>query len=69
MKSSCTGCDLFWRLKVVVVFPVPDRPMISIVRSPASVGMTLQPACMARPPAAMTFAFHIRSPPFFDSPK
>ncbi len=34
MKSSCTGWLLFCRVKVVVVLPVPDRPMISIVFSP-----------------------------------
>ena len=56
-------------VKVVVVFPVPDSPMIMKTLSPAVVGITLRPACSARPPFSKTMLFHIRSPPFFDSPK
>jgi hypothetical protein len=68
-KSSWTGRDPFCRVKVVVVLPVPDRPTMRPIRSPESVGMTLQPACRGRPPRSKTSLFHIRRPPFFDSPK
>ena len=56
-------------VNVVVVLPVPDRPMIMMTFSPASVGITLRPACSASPPLPYTMSFHIRRPPFFDSPK
>ena len=68
-KSSCTGSEPFWRVNVVVVLPVPDRPTIRPTRSPDGVGITLQPACSARPPRSCTSLFHMRRPPFFDSPK
>src|SRR6476660_6401646 len=68
-KSSWTGSDPFWRVKVVVVLPVPDRPTISPTRSPRGVGMILHPAWSARPPRSWTILFHILRPPFFDSPK
>ena len=56
-------------MNVVVVLPVPDSPMIITTFSPASVGMTFSPACSASPPFRYTMSFHIRRPPFFDSPK
>ena len=68
-KSSCTGSDPFCRVNVVVVLPVPDSPTIRPVLTPASVGIILQPACSARPPRSKTRWFHMRRPPFFDSPK
>src|SRR5690242_2307309 len=68
-KSSCTGSEPFWRVKVVVVLPVPDRPTINPTRFPAGVGIVLHPACSASPPRSYTSLFHIRRPPFFDSPK
>src|SRR3954447_13146126 len=68
-KSSCTGSDPFCLVKVVVVLPVPDSPTISPTRSPPGVGITLQPAWSARPPRSCTSLFHIRRPPFLDSPK
>ena len=49
-KSSCTGCELFCRVNVVVVLPVPESPTISPTFSWPFTGMTLQPACSARPP-------------------
>ena len=49
-KSSCTGSDPFWRVKVVVVLPVPESPTIRPTRSPRSVGTILHPACSGRPP-------------------
>jgi hypothetical protein len=49
-KSSCTGCELFCFVKVVVVLPVPDRPTINPTLLRPSTGITLQPACSARPP-------------------
>ena len=49
-KSSCTGSEPFWRVKVVVVLPVPERPTIRPTRLPCSVGMILQPACSGIPP-------------------
>src|SRR5579864_2619683 len=67
-KSSCTGNEPFWRVKVVVVLPVPERPTIIPTRSPSTVGIVLQPACRASPPRSYTSLFHIRRPPFFDSP-
>ena len=68
-KSSCTGSESFCVVKVVVVFPVPERPMIMNTFSPAAVGTTFNPAWSARPPRSYALAFHIRRPPFFDSPK
>ncbi len=68
-KSSCTGSEPFWRVNVVVVLPVPERPTISTTRSPWSVGMSLQPACSGSPPRSWTRRFHMRRPPFLDSPK
>ncbi len=49
-KSSCTGSEPFWRVNVVVVLPVPERPTVSPTRSPRGVGITLQPACRPSPP-------------------
>src|SRR5689334_18594023 len=72
-KSSWAGRLPRCVVKVVVVLPVPDRPTISMVLlwflsfSPA--GKTLQPACRDRPPRWYTMLFHIRRPPFLDSPK
>ena len=68
-KSSWIGFEPFCVVNVVVVFPVPDSPMIMKTLSPAAVGITLRPACSARPPFSKTMLFHIRRPPFFDSPK
>src|SRR5215471_5250728 len=73
-KSSWAGRLPFWVVKVVVVLPVPDRPTISIVLVLVSLflslaGKTLQPACRDRPPRWYTMLFHIRRPPFLDSPK
>jgi len=48
--SSGTGRDSVWRVKVVVVLPVPDRPTIRAVLSPSGVGITFAPACMASAP-------------------
>jgi len=69
MKSSWTGSESFWVVNVVVVLPVPDRPMIRKTFSSLPTGTALQPACMASPPRSWTMRFHIRRPPFFDSPK
>ena len=49
-KSSWIGFDPFCVVKVVVVLPVPDRPMIMKTLSPRWVGITLRPACNASPP-------------------
>ena len=69
MKSSCTGCEPFWRVNVVVVLPVPDRtddqdgPLPGIGRD------DFAPACIASPPAWNTFTFHIRSPALLRLPE
>ena len=49
-KSSWTGSESFWVVNVVVVLPVPESPMMRNTFSPASVGITLHPACSPRPP-------------------
>jgi hypothetical protein len=49
-KSSCTGNESFCVVNVVVVFPVPESPMIMNTFSPAVVGTTFKPAWRARPP-------------------
>ena len=48
-KSSWTGFDPFWVVNVVVVFPVPESPMIMNTLSPVG-GITFSPACSASPP-------------------
>ena len=68
-KSSWIGFDPFCVVNVVVVLPVPDSPMIMNTLSPSAVGITLRPACNASPPLPYTMSFHIRRPPFLDSPK
>src|SRR5690242_19462717 len=84
-KSSWAGRLPRCVVNVVVVLPVPDRPTISIVlfflvsSLPllplvlplvlSLAGKTLQPACRDRPPRWYTMLFHIRRPPFLDSPK
>ena len=68
-KSSCTGSESFCVVNVVVVFPVPESPMMRKVFSLPFAGTTLAPACSASPPRSYTIRFHIRRPPFFDSPK
>ena len=58
---------------VVVVLPVPDRPMMSAsFSSPSGVdsaGNVFAPECMASPPRSCTKRFHMRRLPIFDSPK
>src|SRR5215475_6631420 len=68
-KSSWAGLLSSCVVNVVVVLPVPDRPTIRIDVGYPSLGITLQPACNARPPRPKTMLFHIRKPPFLDSPK
>ncbi len=50
MKSSWAGLLPSCVGNVVVVLPVPDRPTIRTAVSRPLTGMTLQPACRARPP-------------------
>ena len=49
-KSSWTGSESFCVVNVVVVLPVPDRPMIRKTFSSPFTGIDLHPACRARPP-------------------
>ncbi len=61
-------------LKVEVVLPVPDSPMMRMSfgaswPSFVTVGVSFAPACSTSPPSSYTFALSMRRPPFFDSPK
>jgi len=69
MKSSCAGSESFCVVNVVVVLPVPESPTIRSTFSSPFAGTDLAPACIARPPRSWTIVFHIRRPPFLDSPK